>query len=55
MSLVTCNLIEDKLREDIWAEGVHVKTGPEIEVRQLQAEEYQGLLANDQKLARSTK
>ena len=49
--------------------GVHIRRRPcenmetqgqvivetEVEVRQLQAEEYQGLLANDQKLARSTK
>lgn len=33
----------------------HVIIETEVEVRQLQAEEYQGLLANDQKLARSTK
>jgi len=33
----------------------HVIVETEVEVRQLQAEEYQGFLANDQKLARSIK
>ena len=33
----------------------HVILETEVEVRQLQAEEYQGFLANDQKLARSIK
>lgn len=33
----------------------HVIVKTEVEVRQVQAEEHQGLLANDQKLARSIK